>query len=220
MEVEASSQLHPVPASETYSICDDTIMFKSSTLAPHTTCPKAGTDPERPSAVRGEQSTGKQWLSLPHVVVAAFLMLLTLTLSGSSAVAQAAVAQAAAALPGVVESKADDGDGIKVRDARRNVLFGNPKRTKNPSVVDYKKALGATPEARKIRADGIDKNSAQYAILKQKAVKRLKKVIQSVAIAEGRDCVVKKGSIRSKGSADVVDITSQVVSELESANLD
>ena len=114
----------------------------------------------------------------------------------------------------------EEGRGIKVRSPRKNVLFGNAKRSKTPAVLDYKKALAATPEFRKIREDGIDKDSAEYAILKQKAVKRLKKVIVAMAVQEGRDCVVKKGAIRSKGDREVVDLTSLVVSELESADLD
>lgn len=163
------------------------------------------------------------------LLTALLLPLLPLCLTSAVSPAQApsapctstsSVASQESACQKAVSLNADTDDGIKVKDARKNVLFGNARRSKAPSIVDYKKALSATPEARKIKDEGIDKNSAQYAILLQKAVKRLKKVIRSVAIAEGRDCVVKKGSVRSKGDADIADITSQVVSELESSDLD
>ncbi len=168
-----------------------------------------------------------QWLTgtrpgLPSLrgnLLLAPVLVLTLLLLSGPAMSQASVRNAGMGAA-ASDTSALDGHGIKVRNARKNVLFGNCKRSKTPSIVDYKKALAATPEARKCREDGIDKNSAEYAILKQKAVKRLKKVLRSIAVEEGRDCVVKKGAIRSKGGADVVDLTDKIVSALESADLD
>jgi len=161
--------------------------------------------------------------------IRSFLLLIPLSLAMGS-LAMGSVSAQVTALDGIrVASRVDvkvpgggteEGRGIKVRSPRKNVLFGNAKRSKTPAVLDYKKALAATPEFRKIREDGIDKDSAEYAILKQKAVKRLKKVIVAMAVQEGRDCVVKKGAIRSKGDREVADLTSLVVSELESADLD
>ena len=50
---------------------------------------------------------------------------------------------------------------------------------------------------------------------KLKARKRLNKVLRRVAIAEERDCVVKKGSIRSNPNGlEVVDLTDTVVETL------
>jgi len=108
-------------------------------------------------------------------------------------------------------------DGIKV--SRKDVLFGNPKLSTKPAELDYTKALQATPEARKIRDEGIEKGSAEYTMLKAKAVERLSKLIKATAVQDGHDCVVKKGSIRSKpDDLDVTDLTDQIVAELESTS--
>jgi len=110
-------------------------------------------------------------------------------------------------------------DGIRV--ARNGVLFGNPRRTKSPAELDVKKAWKATPEARKIKADGIRKGSAEYDILKNKAIKRIRKVLKQVAADGNHDCVIKSGSLESNPNGlTVTDITDEVVRELERADID
>ena len=127
-----------------------------------------------------------------------------------SAAARAAPVEQGARQPGAQ----DGGVGIKVK-SRKAVLFGNAKKSRTPATLDSAKALEATAEVRKIRDENIPKGSAQYSILMHKARRRLSKTLRKVALAEGRDCVVKKGAIRSNPNGlKVVDLTDSVVDAL------
>ncbi|MFQ5506448.1 MAG: hypothetical protein ACE5F1_16890 [Planctomycetota bacterium] len=131
------------------------------------------------------------------------------SLLGSLAVLCLLLAGSVAATDAALENS-----GLKV--AKKSVLFGNARRTTSPAVVDCHKALAATAEAKKIKAEGIRKGSARYSILISKAQKRLKKVIKKVAVAKHRDCVIKKGRILANPDRlDVKDLTKDVIKELE-----
>ncbi len=104
--------------------------------------------------------------------------------------------------------------GLKVN--RKDVLFGNAKRTATPAEVDLKSAFSSTPEGREIEEEDIDPGSARHRILVAKGYKRLHKVVQEVAVKEGRDCVIKAGCTRSNPEGlTIVDITDSVISALE-----
>ena len=133
--------------------------------------------------------------------------------------AMAASAPADAAPPVDPAPLAVRGDGIRV--SRNGVLFGSCRRTKSPAEVDLKKAWQATPEARKIDAEGIRRGSAEYGILRNKGIKRIRGVIQSVAVDQNHDCVIKKGALTSNPSGlTITDITDDVVSALEQLDID
>lgn len=128
-----------------------------------------------------------------------------------------ASAMAAGSGSGAVHDRAisaQEGGGIRAR--KGDVLFGNPRRSKQPAVVEMDQALAATPEGRRIDDEGIQKGSARYNILMSKAHARVRKAVKVVAVAAGRDCVVKKGAITENPSRlEVADLTSDVVAALQ-----
>jgi hypothetical protein len=104
--------------------------------------------------------------------------------------------------------------GIRVK--ARSVLFGNARHCRAPATIDYKQVLDATPEMQQIQEEEIPKGSARYIILVAKAVKRIRKVVANVAVAEKRDCVVKEGAIRENPKdLEVVDLTDKVIENIE-----
>ena len=99
---------------------------------------------------------------------------------------------------------------------KKNVIWGKHHTSKTPAVIDLERAVAATPEAKKIKDEGIEKGSAQYDILMQRADARVKRHIPRVAVAEGKDCVIKKGCIlRNPKKLSIGDITDEVISSIE-----
>jgi len=97
-----------------------------------------------------------------------------------------------------------------------NVLHGSAAITSSPATIDAKKVEKATPEYRTIKADGVRKGSARYEILVAKMHKRIKKASKAAADATGCDFVVRKGDIKDSKGLQVVDLTQEVIDELES----
>lgn len=149
-------------------------------------------------------------------VLALLTMLCALQVTASGQIAPSSrAAQGTQATAGLLQ---DGGSGIKVK-SRKSVLFGNAKKSQTPATIDCARALKSTREVRKINEEGITKGSAQYHILMSGARKRLRKVIRKIALAEQRDCVVKKGAIRSNPhKLKVADLTDAVVEALEGSD--
>ncbi|MCB9890528.1 MAG: hypothetical protein H6832_08270 [Planctomycetes bacterium] len=116
--------------------------------------------------------------------------------------------------PACLETSASAGLQVKKAD----VLWGNAHRSKDPAEIDVQMAVDATPEGRRIVEEAIEKGSAQYDILMAKAQARVRRVVSQVAIAEGRDCVVRTGSYRNPDGLSVVDLTDKIVAALENGD--
>ncbi|MBZ0153339.1 MAG: hypothetical protein K8J09_17580 [Planctomycetes bacterium] len=94
------------------------------------------------------------------------------------------------------------------------VYQGSGTNTTAPATVDESKLKEATPEWKKIQADGIDVDSAQGKQLIHKMNERIKEAVKSVAQSESRDLVTRKDDIIDKQGKDVVDLTDKVVDKI------
>ncbi|MCR9245963.1 MAG: hypothetical protein NXI31_13095 [bacterium] len=95
------------------------------------------------------------------------------------------------------------------------VYFGSASNTSAPATIDLKKVKAATAEWKKIKADGIDVDSARGKQLIQKMNKRIREAVKEIASDENRDLVVRKKDITDKQGRDVVDLTKEVVEKIE-----
>jgi hypothetical protein len=146
---------------------------------------------------------------------AGLLLGLAVLLAGTSVRASSPATEGSPANSSAVLVRDTAGDGIKV--ARKDVLFGNPRSCSAPAEVNMEEALRHTPEGRKIEDEGIRKGTARYSILAKKGFERIRRAIKTVAVAEGRDCVVKMDSIQRKPEGmEVRDLTDAVIEELDS----
>ncbi|MCA8971135.1 MAG: hypothetical protein KDC95_15185 [Planctomycetes bacterium] len=139
---------------------------------------------------------------------------LTLPAAAMTGGQQAGDASASRDVPASAGSLASAGLQVKKSD----VLWGNAHRSKDPAEIDVQMAVDATPEGRRIVEEAIEKGSAQYDILMAKAQARVRRVVSQVAIAEGRDCVVRTGSYRNPDGLNVVDLTDKIVAALENGD--
>ncbi len=96
------------------------------------------------------------------------------------------------------------------------VLFGAAGSCTQPAEIDYKKVSKKTPEYKTIRSEGVSKGSARYSILMSKMKKRIKRACRLAAQDGGNDLVVRKGDIADKRGQTVKDLSSAVISKLES----
>lgn len=96
------------------------------------------------------------------------------------------------------------------------VLHGSATNTSHPATIDAKKVEKRTPEYKTIKSDGVRKGSARYEILTAKMHKRIKRASKAAAEAANCDCVLRKGDIKDNKGLDVIDLTQEVIDELES----
>jgi hypothetical protein len=94
------------------------------------------------------------------------------------------------------------------------VYHGSASNTSAPAIVDDGKVKEATPEWKKIQAEGIDTDSAHGKQLLVQMNNRIRTAIKSVADSESRDMVARKDDITDKRGRDVLDLTDKVVSKL------
>lgn len=94
------------------------------------------------------------------------------------------------------------------------VFHGSASNTTAPATVDEAKVRDATPEWKKIQADGIDVDSAQGKQLLGKMNTRIKEAVKDVASTESRDMVTRSDDISDKKGRAVVDLTDKVVTKL------
>ena len=95
------------------------------------------------------------------------------------------------------------------------VYFGSAANTTAPATIDLEKVKDATEEWKKIKADGIDPDSARGKQLTQKMNKAIREAVKAVASDESRDLVVRKKDISDKQGREVVDLTKKVVEKIE-----
>ena len=95
------------------------------------------------------------------------------------------------------------------------VYIGSAANTSAPATVDEKKVRASTPEWQKIERDGIDPGSARGKQLITKMNQRIRKAVKAVADNESRDMVTRKKDMKDDRGRAVVDLTDQVVAEIE-----
>jgi len=88
----------------------------------------------------------------------------------------------------------------------------NLRQVQNPSVVNYKKVLLATPEMKDLRARDIDPQSAQGQILRERAVDHVRRTGSQV-MRRSRNCSMWK-EISHRDGRVIRDLTYEVISEL------
>ncbi len=94
------------------------------------------------------------------------------------------------------------------------VYQGSASNTTAPATVNETKLRDATPEWKKIQADGVDLDSAQGKQLVGQMNTRIRDAVKDVAATESRDMVTRKDDITDKQGRDVVDLTDKVVKKL------
>ena len=105
--------------------------------------------------------------------------------------------------------------GVTVK-AGTAVLYGSASNTTKPATIDYRDVERRTPEYRTSRSEGVRRGSARSDILISQMKYRIKEAVALAARSEGVDCVVRKGDIKDANGLAVMDLTDQVIAELES----
>ena len=94
------------------------------------------------------------------------------------------------------------------------VLYGATANCSQPATINWTKVRKATPEWRRIHADGVRKGSGRYDLLISEMNHRIKRAASSAADTQGRDCVVRSGDVKNSNGLEVADLTSEVIAEL------
>jgi Skp family chaperone for outer membrane proteins len=94
------------------------------------------------------------------------------------------------------------------------VYHGSASNTTAPATIEETTVRDATPEWRKIQAEGIDPESAHGRQLLSQMHTRIRAAVRAVAVAEGRDLVVNRVDLLDARGREVVDLTRQVVAQL------
>jgi hypothetical protein len=98
------------------------------------------------------------------------------------------------------------------------VLYGSPSNTTKPATINYETVRKKTPEYQTIRSEGVRKGSARYELLTSRMGARIREAAGRAAQSKGVDCVVRSGDIANDNGITVVDLTGEVVAELESGD--
>jgi len=96
------------------------------------------------------------------------------------------------------------------------VYHGSASNTSAPATIDEAKVKEATPEWKKMQAEGIDPDSAQGKQLVVRMNTRIQDALRSVAAAENRDLVTRKDDISDRQGRDIVDLTDKVAKKVGS----
>lgn len=96
------------------------------------------------------------------------------------------------------------------------VYHGSASNTSAPATIDEGKVREATPEWKKIQAEGIDPDSAQGKQLMVRMNTRIQDAVRSVAAAENRDLVTRKDDISDRQGREVTDLTDKVAKKVAS----
>ncbi len=94
------------------------------------------------------------------------------------------------------------------------VYHGSASNTSAPAMIQEGKVKEATPEWKRIQAEGIDQGSAQGKQLLVQMTTRIKNAAKEAAEEAGRDMVARKDDITDKQGRDVVDLTDKVVAKV------
>lgn len=94
------------------------------------------------------------------------------------------------------------------------VYQGAVSNTSAPATIDEGRVREATPEWKKMQAEGIDPDSAQGKQLVVRMNNRIQDAVRAVATAENRDMVTRKDDITDKQGKTVTDLTDKVVAKV------
>jgi hypothetical protein len=94
------------------------------------------------------------------------------------------------------------------------VYHGSAANTSAPATVQESRVRDATPEWKRIQAEGIDPDSAQGRQLVSQMNTRIRDAIRDVATANSRDMVTRKDDITDRQGREVIDLTDKVVQKL------
>lgn len=94
------------------------------------------------------------------------------------------------------------------------VYHGSASNTSAPATIDEMRVRDATPEWKKMQAEGIDADSAQGKQLVVQMNNRIREAVKAVATTESRDMVARKDDITDKQGREVMDLTDKVVSKV------
>jgi hypothetical protein len=95
------------------------------------------------------------------------------------------------------------------------VLYcGSASNTSAPATIQESRVREATPEWKKMQAEGIDPDSAHGRQLLVQMNNRIRDAVKAIAAAESRDMVTRKDDITDKQGKDVVDLTDKVASKV------
>lgn len=94
------------------------------------------------------------------------------------------------------------------------VLYGATANCSQPATINWSKVRRATPEWKKIQSEDVRKGSGRYDLLIADMNGRIERAAASAADTANRDCVVRKGDVKSNNGLKVADLTSEVIAEL------
>ncbi len=92
-----------------------------------------------------------------------------------------------------------------------DVYYGDVNSFKNPAVLKRSKVFNQIPAVKTIKKEKLDKNSARYAFLIDKANRVFRETVEKVAKEKGFDLVVERGGIKASKNVRIPDITAFVI---------
>lgn len=95
------------------------------------------------------------------------------------------------------------------------VMFGEASNCSKPATIDVTLVAEKTPEWKEIKAQGLTEDTARYKLLMSAMLKRIKEACKAVAESQGYDLVVRDGDVQNARGLTQVDITSEVIAEVE-----
>jgi hypothetical protein len=116
-------------------------------------------------------------------------------------------------VPGALQARADDNpEQEKVTYRVSGEIYQGKRNSFNtPCVLDRDKVFAKIPAYKKIKREGLDKNSARYYFLLEEANRVFRAAVKKVAEEKGYDLVVEKGGIKASKDVQIPDITSEVI---------
>jgi hypothetical protein len=116
---------------------------------------------------------------------------------------------------GLAQTAPEESQGEKITyKVTGDTYFGDKNHFKNPCVLDRDKVFKKIPEYQKILREKLDKNSARYYFLLEKANKVFREKVKEIAKKLGYDLVVEKGGIKANKEIRITDITKKVIKAL------
>lgn len=91
------------------------------------------------------------------------------------------------------------------------IYFGKGTRPKGPGVLAADDVWKEIPEYKKILADELTEDDAEYHLLMLKATERFNKALKSLAKRDSHDMLGETGSIVAKNGGKIPDVTSEMI---------
>lgn len=99
-----------------------------------------------------------------------------------------------------------------------SVYFGHKEKFSQPCTLSRKDVFEVIPAYRTIKEEGLDKSSARYYFLIERANRVFRAAVRAVAVKLGYDLVVERGGIKSSKGVRVPDITRAVIRKIREAD--